>query len=89
MVSTFFLKNNIAEDQHDGICNLVVLHPIIYKKYFCKMPKILHMYVKCTPHPWSLDDTILPTNTMSKEFGFSKINSVIANALNWAIERSI
>jgi hypothetical protein len=59
-----------------------VANPIIYKQYVRKTAKILHTYVKFTPHPRSLNGTSLPSEASLKEFGFSEVNIAIANALN-------
>jgi hypothetical protein len=81
VVCTYFPRGNAAKDQHDGICNLEVINPIVYKQYIHKTPKLLHMYAKFTPHPRSLDGTSTPTAELLCEFGFSKVNTAIANAL--------
>jgi hypothetical protein len=52
------------KDQHDGIYNLEVINPIVYKQYVRKSSKLLHMYVKFTPHPRILDDTSPPTTDL-------------------------
>jgi hypothetical protein len=82
MVCTFFPRGNNAKDQHDGICNLEVANPIVYKQYLCKTAKMLHMHVKFTPHPRSLDGTSPPSEASLKEFGFFEVNTAIANAFN-------
>jgi hypothetical protein len=82
IIYTYFPRGNAAKDQHDGICNLEVINPIIYKQYVRKNPKLLHMYTKFTPHPRSLDRTNIPTTELLREFGFSEVNTAITNALN-------
>jgi hypothetical protein len=81
VICTFFSKGNIAKDQHDDICNLEVLNSIVYKQYVRKMAKILHTYVKFTPHPQSLDGTSPPSEASLTEFGFKEVNTAIANTL--------
>jgi hypothetical protein len=39
------------------------------------------MYAKFTPHPRSLDGTNPPTADLLREFGFSEVNTAIANAI--------
>ena len=81
MVCTYFLKGSIERDMHDGICNLEVLDPTIYKQYVHKIIKLLHTYIKFIPHPCSLDGTSPPIDEMLKEFKFAEVNTAIANAL--------
>jgi hypothetical protein len=81
VVCTYFPRGLAAKDQHDSICNLEVINPIVYKQYVRKTPKLLHMYTKFTPHPRSLDGTNAPTTELLCEFGFSEVNTAIANAL--------
>ena len=81
IICTYFPRGNTAKDQHDGICNLEVINPIVYKQYVCKTPKLLHMYAKFIPHPPSLDNTSAPTIELLHEFKFSEVNTAIANAL--------
>jgi hypothetical protein len=81
VVCIYFPQGNKEKDQHDRICNLEVINPVVYKQYVCKLPKILHMYTKFTLHPRSLDDTNPPTKEMLREFGFYEVNTALANAL--------
>jgi hypothetical protein len=81
VVCTYFPRGSTVKDQHDGICNLEVINPIVYKQYVCKLPKLVYMYVKFIPHPRSLDGTSPPTADMLQEFGFSEVNMAIANEL--------
>jgi hypothetical protein len=57
VVYTYFPKGSVERNLHDGICNLEVLNPAVYKQYVRQSIKMLHTYVKFTPHPWSLDET--------------------------------
>jgi hypothetical protein len=61
--------------------NLEVINPIVYKQYIRKSPKLLHMYAKFTPHPRSLDGTSPPSTDLLREFGFSEVNTALANAI--------
>jgi hypothetical protein len=81
VVCTYFPRGNTVKDQHDGICNLEVINPIVYKQYIRKSPKLLHMYAKFTPHPRSLDGTSPPSTDLLREFGFSEVNTALANAI--------
>lgn len=38
------------------------------------------MYIKYTPHPRSLDGTNPPSEELLREFGFSEVNTALANA---------
>jgi hypothetical protein len=82
VVCTFFPRGNNAKDQHDGICNSEVANSIIYKQYLRKTAKMLHMHVKFTVHPRSLDGTSPPSEASLKEFGFSEVNTAIASAIS-------
>jgi hypothetical protein len=73
VVCTYFSRGNKEKDQHDGICNLEVVNPVVYKQYVRKLSKMLHMYTKFTPYPRSLDGTSPPTKEMIREFGFSEL----------------
>lgn len=53
----------------------------MYKQYVRKTPKLLHMYIKHMPHPRSSDGTSLPLEELLQEFGFSEVNTALANAL--------
>jgi hypothetical protein len=81
VVCAYYPRGNQEKDQHDGICNLEVLNPIIYKQYVHKTPKLLHMYIKYTPHPRSLDGTSPLSKELLREFGFSEVNTALENAL--------
>jgi hypothetical protein len=81
VVCTYFPKGSIERDMHDGVCNLEVMNPTIYKQYVHKIIKLLHTYIKFTPHPRSLDGTSSLTDEMLKELGFAEVNTAIANAL--------
>jgi hypothetical protein len=81
VVCTYFPRGNAAKDQHNSIYNLKVINPIVYKQYVRKTPKLLDMYTKFTPHPRSLDGTSAPTVELLCEFGFTEVNTAIANAL--------
>jgi hypothetical protein len=81
VVCTYFPQGNTAKDQHDGICNLEVINLIVYKQYVRKSPKLLHMYAKFTPHPRSLNSTSPPSTDLLREFGFSEVNTALANMI--------
>jgi hypothetical protein len=81
MVCTYFPQGNSVKDQYDDICNLEVINPIVYKQYVRKWPKLLHMYVKFTPHPRSLDGTSPPIANLLQEFVFFEVNTAITNTL--------
>jgi hypothetical protein len=82
VVCIFFPRGNNVNDQHDDICNLEVANPFVYKQYLHKTAKMLHMHVKFTPHPRSLDGTNPPSKASLREFGFSEVNTAITNAIN-------
>jgi hypothetical protein len=81
VICTYFPKDSIERNMHDGVCNLEMLNPAVYKQYLHRTIKLFHTYVKFIPHPRSLDGTSPPTEEMLKEFGFSEINTAIANTL--------
>ena len=41
--------------------------------------KMFNHYVKFTPHPHNLDGLVAPNKTQLKEFGFTNINTTLAN----------
>jgi hypothetical protein len=51
VVCTYFPKGSIKRDMQDGVCNLEVLNPAVYKKYVRRTIKLLHTYIKFTPLP--------------------------------------
>jgi hypothetical protein len=81
VICTYFPKGSIERNMHDGVCNLEVLNPTVYKQYLYKTIKLFHTYFKFTPRPRSLDGPSPRIEEMLKEFGFSEINMAIANAL--------
>jgi hypothetical protein len=80
-VCTYFPRRSVEHNMHDGICNLEVLNPAVYKQYVRQNIKMLHTYVKFIPNPCSLDGTSPPSDEMLKEFGFAEVNTAIANTL--------
>jgi hypothetical protein len=64
VVTTYFPKGSTERNQHDGICNLEVINPVVYKQYERKTIKLLHTYMKFIPHPRSLDETSPPTEEL-------------------------
>ena len=55
--------------------------PTTYKQYVTKTIKMLNHYVKFTPHPYSLNGLVAPSEQQLKEFGFTNINSALANTV--------
>jgi hypothetical protein len=46
VVYAYYPRGNQEKDQHDDICTLEVLNPIVYKQYVRKTTKLLYMYIK-------------------------------------------
>jgi hypothetical protein len=48
VICTYFPKGSIERNMHDGVCNLEVLNPTVYKQYLYKTIKLFHTYFKFT-----------------------------------------
>jgi hypothetical protein len=66
---------------HNGIANVEVLNPAVYKKFVKTTVKLGGKHIKLTPHSRSIDGTNTPDENTLKEFGFLDVNTAIANGV--------